>query len=706
MESNISENVTPKLVGMIVAIIVLACVMIPICNSLVSDGNGGGSGSGEITASNEPYVINKMAYGTNPVFEITPTEDKTKMPVLYADSTTAILRLGNRDSVLYINGEGISDNLDMINVFTITKVTSDGQTVTVDFLNRQSASDSYSFDIASPCYYADANGEYGVYINPSALSQLPPIITAPSTYDSLYIPIDYTPHIIASTNMSLMMGYDKGHIWGINADIKYQPTEYYDISDNKITDAGWILPYRNTEKVEEKCPSLYMILPNKVTMSPVVESDEFTMTLKDLYGEEYPWATISNGYICGSPQYEYDQNPPLVINNPDFKQMPWETGQTTLDSFLDPAFWSVVTNNDSVGYKLDLLALMNHYQPYTETFINCTESAWSNGEGTLPVYMIMTNAEHTDHPSDVVKYFSPIGVMDIGNGLEYGMMPNAPSPSDLEFYSYNTNGRVVYDSAYILFQNDTGTNGRINAQFFIEYDWTDDNNESHHVSIGGEKFVIDSILFLSESTTGYIPLSLDATSMGSINYSAVKEYFVCSQYMGVADTSGNRVLSIIDVEKTKCSEEVYTFDMDNPDNLVPITGVYCFNNQSAPVDRGEYMLYTPTAKGGLTFEQVGYGMYGDITEGGGNYAYMGNFMPATDSQGIKTIERIYSSTLALTAPAEEGGSGGDGSGSGSGGVSGISATIIKLLPVFVAIGLILAMVSMFYDPRELLGGQQ
>ena len=59
----------------------------------------------------------------------------------------------------------------------------------------------------------------------------------------------------------------------------------------------------------------------------------------------------------------------------------------------------------------------------------------------------------------------------------------------------------------------------------------------------------------------------------------------------------------------------------------------------------------------------------------------------------------YFTILPTSISADNGGNGGDGS---TGGVSGISATIIKLLPVFVAIGLILAMVSMFYDPRNLI----
>lgn len=429
-----------------------------------------------------------------------------------------------------------------------------------------------------------------------------------------------------------------------------------------------------------------------------IDSNTFTLTLKDLYGEEYPWASVSNGYICGSPRYSTDGEYPIVINNPDFKQMPWETGQTTLDSFLDPAFWSVVTDNESVGYKLDLLALMNHYQSYAETFINCAESAWSNGEGTLPVYMLMTNAEHTDHPSDVVKYFSPIGVMDDGNGLEYGMMPNAPSPSDINFYPYSGTG-WTYTSAYILFQNDTGTNGRINAKFFIEYDWTDDNNESHHVSIGGEKFVVESILFLSESDTGYIPLSLESTSLGSVDYSAVEKYFVCDQYMVTVDSSGNKVFSVIDIENTKCQEEVYSVDFNNPGSFVPVIGAYTFNNQSPPIVQGNYGIYVPTAEGGLTFEQIGRGSYGDIEGGGGHYAYLViAFGSATDNE--KMVNSIYNSTLALTNTVSEGGS--DGSGSGSVGISGTAGTILKIIPVLVGVGVILAIVALFYDPRNLI----
>lgn len=282
MESNISENVTPKLVGMIVAIIVLACVMIPICNSLVSDGNGGGSGSGEITASNEQYVLSKMAYGTNPTFEITPSNEESsilgcyKMAVLYADSTNLIYRYSENESerVYHIITDSFNTLSDGINVSTISTVVSDGQTVTVNYVDSDSNSQQYSFDIASPCYYADANGEYGLYINPSVNQGLsyPPGMTPPSVgYESLYIPNDYTPHIIGATVLSLNMAYDNGYIFGYTGGSIKNFTTYTTVSNNQITDAGWkydVRPEGSEWQNDVINHCYFLILPNKVTYTP------------------------------------------------------------------------------------------------------------------------------------------------------------------------------------------------------------------------------------------------------------------------------------------------------------------------------------------------------------------------------------------------------------------------------------------------------
>lgn len=282
MESNISENVTPKLVGMIVAIIVLACVMIPICNSLVSDGNGGGSGSGEITASNEQYALSKMAYGTNPTFEITPSNEESsilgcyKMAVLYADSTNLIYRYSENEGerVYHIITDSFNTLSDATNVSTISTVVSDGHTVTVNYVDSDSNSQQYSFDIASPCYYADANGEYGLYINPSVYQGMafPPGMTPPSVgYDSLYIPNDYTPHIIGATALDLNMAYDNGYIFGYTGGSIRNFSTYTTVSNNQITDAGWhydIRPEGSEWENDVINHCYFLILPNKVTYTP------------------------------------------------------------------------------------------------------------------------------------------------------------------------------------------------------------------------------------------------------------------------------------------------------------------------------------------------------------------------------------------------------------------------------------------------------
>lgn len=608
MESNISENVTPKLVGMIVAIIVLACVMIPICNSLVSDGNGGGSGSGETTVSNEQYVINKMAYDTNPTFEITPTENKTQMPVLYADSTTAILRLGNRDTVLHINGEGISDNLGRVNVTTITKVTSDGQTVTVDYTDRNSTAQQYEFEIASPCYYADANGEYGVYINPSAISQLPPNITVSSTYDSLYVPNDYTPHIIYSVNMSLMMGYDKGHIWGINADIKYQPTEYYDISDNKITDAGWILPYRNTEKVEEECPSMYMILPNEVTMSPGSGEDSDLIYLNTI-GDEYGISDLSyKTYQLYNSSTTPTLSEPIHYTLETLKE--WEQ---TLGQYNFPADSSIdlleITHKDNG----------NIYNDLTLTYHVAGEHIRETGIGITIIF----TSPSMGYNDTRLKYFD---AFEFTLTTDYQFSATATSTNYQQVQSTYTKTSTSTD-----------------------------------------------VKTLSESEKGYVI---------STDYANYLEKF----------TVGSEIQMYVESGFGEGIEEVIGFtvseDMISGNTMiVPISGYPAkVVIQIQSTDTKGVWQFAPSVK-----------EYNDETERYNGYTLQDeNGNPVSDYYYI-TMDWEYISSYG-NAPSD--------SGSGSGGVSGISATIIKLLPVFVAIGLILAMVSMFYDPRELIGGQQ
>ena len=100
-----------------------------------------------------------------------------------------------------------------------------------------------------------------------------------------------------------------------------------------------------------------------------------------------------------------------------------------------------------------------------------------------------------------------------------------------------------------------------------------------------------------------------------------------------------------------------------------------------------------------TFASVGPNSYERIY----NIVDMGNNGFTTASSGLPASATVSNSlnleSIRMIQKIEVEGKEGGGDG-------GVSATIINLLPVFVAIGLILAMISMFYDPKNLIGGQQ
>lgn len=276
-----TNSMAGKVVTILIALLFIVVLAFPIANTL---GNGSGESGGSdspVTVSNEQYVLSKMAYGTNPTFEITPTDEESpilscyKMAVLYADSTNLIYRYSDNESerVYHIITDSFNTLSDATNVSTISTVVSDGQTVTVNY-DVDGQSEQYSFDIASPCYYADANGEYGLYINPSVFHgfHLPPGETPPSVgYDSLYIPNDYTPHIIGATALDLNMAYDNGYIFGYTGGSIRNFSTYTTVSNNQITDAGWhydIRPEGSSWENDLDNHCYFLILPNKVTYTP------------------------------------------------------------------------------------------------------------------------------------------------------------------------------------------------------------------------------------------------------------------------------------------------------------------------------------------------------------------------------------------------------------------------------------------------------
>lgn len=574
MESNISENVTPKLVGMIVAIIVLACVMIPICNSLVSNGNGngGGSSSGEITASNEQYVLSKMAYGTNPTFEITPSNEEYmthltgefgesdeplcyKMAVLYADSTNLIYRLSANDGekVYHIITDSFNTLSDATNVSTISTVVSDGQTVTVNYVDNDSNSQQYSFDIASPCYYADANGEYGLYLNPSIYEGIRFVgEPTPLEYTSLYIPNDYTPHIIGATSYDLNMAYDNGYVFGYTGGSIKNFTTYTTVSKNLITDAGWkydIRPEGSEWQNDVINHCYFLILPNKVTYTP------------------------SN-----------------TLDNPE---------------------------------------------PYSMKY--------SYAEGTIPDFSI--NVE-TDMQTQITTVTTENGTVTI-------------NPSDT---SKNT-------VSYVLLATENSFIGAF-AQGII------------YVNGEGAMYLIIGATI--QCANGQISLVLnegdailDASSMSPVSGNVALGTVEWCYYANPNGDYGNYA-------DTQIGNGLYY------DSTKPLCSVGHLGERIILYRNFELMLSNTSTVEALTY----------VPSTSDNL-----FKGASWTELVENDESVqaYFTILPTSISADNGGNGGDGN---TGGVSGISATIIKLLPVFVAIGLILAMVSMFYDPRELLGGQQ
>lgn len=429
-----TNSMAGKVVTILIALLFIVVLAFPIANTL---GNGSGESGGSdspVTVSNEQYVLSKMAYGTNPTFEITPTDEMYsisfegqdmnlayRMPVLYADSTTVIYRtvadmgMPIGDYVFHITGEDIDDNLTTQNVSDISKVSSDGQTVTVDYVDGDNNSQQYTFDIASPCYYPDTNGEYGVYFNPSAFLNAPIDVL---DYTSLSIPNDYTPHIIGNSNMILFMGYDIGHLWGVMADIKYQPTEYYNISNNQITNAGWEVSYRNSSEVTEDCPCMFLILPNKVTYTP-----SNTLDNPEPYSLRYKYA---EGTI---PDFSIDYTAPsgsdaVVINTSD--------GAIEIDSSKDNLSYVVFVSNEAVfTYSRGFVYATHDGDMYgvIEGSLECVGGQLSLVPANNGIVDIIQNAPISEPVSlgtvDWCYYASPLGeygnYMDtqIENGLYY-----------------------------------------------------------------------------------------------------------------------------------------------------------------------------------------------------------------------------------------------------------------------------------------------
>ena len=403
-------------------------------------------------------------------------------------------------------------------------------------------------------------------------------------------------------------------------------------------------------------------------------SDHFSMTMKDLYGESYPWTTVSGGYITA-------QNVPnLTITNPDFKQMPWETGQTTLDSNFNPAFWTVLENNGQIGYQLDLMALRDYYESYSQTLIDIYDVTFPNWSQdwydgiyeVLPTYMLIMDANGNNNS----EYLSPIGV-----GSTYDETAGAP----ILAYGF-TDGRSItgvesnwiYSSAKMIFYYDVSSHIS-KMQYLSEYTWIDSNQQSHQAG-DNNVYSIGAILFLGESDTGYMPLCLDYAGQDNLPFDNVTEYMTTSVWGGVISEEGITI-SVLNVADTVIHNVVdYDSGTIYP-TMYDYTGQFLLNPEDYMYADEMLIFYQSSTDNTMDIDVIGWGWMEDDT-----------YIVYEDESAI---DSIIPYTLALTSPAEEGGGSG-----GTGGIGGTAGTIIKSLPIFVALGLIIGICSIFYtDPN-------
>lgn len=426
------------------------------------------------------------------------------------------------------------------------------------------------------------------------------------------------------------------------------------------------------------------------------DSNLFNTTLKDVYGEDYPWNTVSGGFV-NNYQNELQGNGAVTVANSDFG-IAWDS-QTASKYFTGP-YWSSEVVNGNTEYTLDVKALYESYldseQSFKDMFTTMYPTQSSEELQLLPLYCMFTGIRVYDSPSETatvssssIDYMSPVGVgYDFNENLSFGTVtPNYSTPT---LSIYPSDEIATYSSITLTFFTNT-EGGYANVRYTES--WMNNGSESSDDTYWG----VDSVLFFSESENGYIPLVLNKHG-ANIPLEEVSTYFSYYVYNGAFDGT-NWVLS-----KQTVADNLINGTVTNGNTTEVVAGsLFDFNGQM----KAEYRDYSGDTEGTYAFVSstdttlditgLGRVIYNTSTQ---SYTYY----PSNDFES-EVQEYILPYTLAVLPSASDSGSGSD-SGSDSGGVSGISATIIKLLPVFVAIGLILAMVSMFYDPRQLLGGQQ
>lgn len=303
-KSTDSTEMMPKIVSLIVAVVVFACVLVPVCSSLANGGqNDSDSGSdGDGTAlSNEQYVLSKMAYGEHPTFDITmeyslKTLDEieyggeviqlnaVEMAIIYADAQTVIympysvMTSGSYQLPVILHIDNTTFDEPYLEEISIRdhqlRIVSDGTQVNV----YESETITYTFDIVSPCYYSDPNGEYGCYVNPEVFALVAQAVEqegmdyTPTYPSSLYISDGYTPYFVYPIDIggNLRLAYGDCGQSNITESYVKSCTPYYTVADGQISDVGWDyeidVPHGGESNITTgTAVGHYMILPNTIS---------------------------------------------------------------------------------------------------------------------------------------------------------------------------------------------------------------------------------------------------------------------------------------------------------------------------------------------------------------------------------------------------------------------------------------------------------
>lgn len=412
----------------------------------------------------------------------------------------------------------------------------------------------------------------------------------------------------------------------------------------------------------------------------------FNTTLKDLYGEEYPWASVSGGYLA-EVTGNYDEE--LLVNNSDFSLMPWDTNTANADKYFTGPFWSSEIVNGNKEYSLDVLALNESLSSSEQVLIECFRHIYPeyNSEDEyqpkIPIYCMFLNisvlaSEEDTNPRQISSNFSSPFVIQY---KEVGEDTYAPQYHIAQLdEGYIDDPSNVDTLKLVFFKNTSG--GLANVKVVISGEQYGEDISYYHVP---------TIFFLGTDADGYIPMILQENKV-NLPMEDVSHYMPISEEFAYIDSNGHRVLQIIDVADTLVKEKVYDMNAD----AYLTEPLYAFPGQLSEED--EVIGYTSNTPGKLDIKEIG-SVWFESSEVGYGIEF------EEEQYAKQDIESINRNTLIVLS-SNESSSGGDDSGSGSSsdsaGISGTAGTILKIIPVLVGVGVILAIVALFYDPRNLI----